>query len=65
MPLPRIRNSKFTHERGVESEYDGNMFTVKIRKRAHTPILKSVDKLKDPFAVPWLDGKKIQIKWTA
>ena len=45
--------------------YDGNMFTVKIRKRAHTPILKSVDKLKDPFAVPWLDGKKIRIKWTA
>ena len=45
--------------------YDGNMFTVKVRKRAHTPILKSLTKLKDPFPVPWLDGKKIQIKWTA
>ncbi len=45
--------------------YDGNDFTVKIRKRAHTPILKGVAKLSSPCAVPWLDGKKIEIRWTA
>ena len=45
--------------------YDGNSFTIKIRKRAHTPVLKSVEKLKKPFAVPWLGGRQIQIKWTA
>ena len=44
--------------------YDGN-FRIKIRKRAHTPVLKGVEKLKGPFSVPWLEGKQIQIEWTA
>ena len=46
-------------------EYDGNNFLIKIRKRAHTPILKDVEKLKNPFQVPWLDNKTMQIIWTA
>jgi hypothetical protein len=37
----------------------------KIRKRAHTPILKEVGKLKHPISVPWLDGKFVEIVWTA
>jgi len=45
--------------------YDGKSFAIKIRKRSHTPILKSVDKLKNPFVVPWLANKKIEIIWTA
>jgi len=45
--------------------YDGNRFSVKIRKRAHTPVLKSVDKLTGPIAVPWLNGKTVEIVWTA
>ena len=45
--------------------YDGNQFFIKIRKRAHTPILKEVKKLQTPFSVPWLDGKTIEIVWTA
>ncbi len=45
--------------------YDGNKFMVKIRKRAHTPILKEVEKLQTPFTVPWLDGKTVEIVWTA
>jgi hypothetical protein len=45
--------------------FDGNKFYVKIRKRAHTPILKEVDKLISPFRVPWLDNKTIEIVWTA
>ena len=45
--------------------YDGNRFLVKIRKRAHTPVLKSVDKLTGPIVVPWIDGKTVEIVWTA
>lgn len=45
--------------------YDGNEFVVKIRKRAHTPILMGIDIFKEGFQVPWLDGKKLRIQWTA
>ncbi len=45
--------------------YDGNNFTIKIRKRAHTPVLKEVKKLQKPFHVPWLSGKSVEIIWTA
>lgn len=44
--------------------YDGNKFIIKIRKRAHTPILKGVEKLNKPFVVPWLENKTIEIIWT-
>lgn len=44
--------------------YDGNKFLIKIRKRAHTPILTGVEKLQNPIAVPWLDNKKLEIIWT-
>ena len=54
---------KFINIPGVVS-YDGNKIQIKIRKRAHTPILKGVEKLKAPFAVPWLDNKLMQIVWT-
>lgn len=45
--------------------YDGKEFIVKIRKRAHTPILKGISKLEKGIEVPWLDGKKLRIEWTA
>jgi transposase len=45
--------------------FDGNKFMVKIRKRAHTPILKGVEKLKSPFPVPWLNNMTVEIVWTA
>jgi len=45
--------------------YDGNTFQVKIRKRAHTPILMEVEKLQKPISVPWLEGKTVEIIWTA
>ncbi|KHE90291.1 hypothetical protein S225a_25000 [Candidatus Brocadiaceae bacterium S225] len=45
--------------------YDDNKFLVKIRRRAHTPILKGVEKLQTHFSVPWLDGKPMEIEWTA
>lgn len=45
--------------------YNGKEFIIKIRKRAHTPILLGVKKLQESFAVPWLDNKLIKIEWTA
>jgi len=44
--------------------YDGKKFTIKIRKRAYTPVLLGVEKLTKPFKVPWLDGKTVEIMWT-
>lgn len=45
--------------------YDGKKFIVKIRKRAHTPILLGVEKLEKPFPLPWLNNTTIEIRWTA
>ena len=45
--------------------YDGDKFVIKIRKRAHTPILKGIEKLNSPFKVDWLENKSIEIIWTA
>ena len=44
--------------------YDGESFTVKIRKRATTPILMGVEKLNKDIIVPWLDDKPLRIVWT-
>jgi transposase len=45
--------------------YTGNEFIVKIRKRAHTPILKGITTLENGVNVPWLNGAKLRIEWTA
>lgn len=45
--------------------FDGNKFIIKIRKRSHTPILRGIDKLKEPFKVPWLNNMTVEIVWTA
>jgi transposase len=45
--------------------YDGSTFQIKIRKRAHTPILMEVEKLQTPISVPWLAGRTVEIIWTA
>ena len=45
-------------------KYDGNMITVKIRKRAHTPILKGITKLKEIHKIPWLQNTPLKIEWT-
>ncbi len=46
-------------------EYDGKEFTVKIRKRANTPILLGVKKLQIPIRVPWLGNRLLKIIWVA
>lgn len=46
-------------------EYDGKRFTVKIRKRATTPILLGVEKFNREIQVPWLGNKPLRIVWTA
>jgi len=45
--------------------YDGENFQVKIRKRAHTPILKDVLKLQEPITIPWLENKTLKIDWVS
>jgi transposase len=56
--------SKFINMPGRVT-YDGNKFIIKIRKRAYTPVLMGMQKLQTPLTVPWLDGKTIEIVWTA
>ena len=46
-------------------KYDGNMITLYIRKRAHTPIIKSIEKLNNVFSVPWLNNVPMRIEWTS
>ena len=46
-------------------EFDGKEFIIKIRKRAHTPILLGVEKLTKPFKIPWLNNMPMRIEWTA
>jgi hypothetical protein len=46
-------------------EYDGKGFSVKIKKRATTPILLGGEKLNRDIQVPWLGNKPIWIIWTA
>ena len=45
-------------------KYDGERFTVKIRKRATTPILLGVEKLNKEVRVPWLGNKPLKVIWT-
>ena len=69
--LPRFENSRaqniFRHfvDMPGHIRYDGQKITVKIRKRANTPILLGVDKLNQDIIVPWLDDKTLKIEWTA
>jgi len=45
--------------------YDGHEITLYIRKRTHTPILKSIDKLNEIIQVPWLNNIPLKIEWTS
>lgn len=45
--------------------YKNGLFQLKIRKRAYTPILMGVQKLAQPFNVPWLNNFPLEIVWTA
>ena len=45
--------------------YDGKEFVIKIRKRAHTPILLGVKCLQQSIKIPWLGDRSLRIEWTA
>lgn len=45
--------------------YNGKNFVLRIRKRAHTPILMKIQKLSQEFYIPWLENRKLKIIWTA
>ncbi len=59
---PRIFKS-FIDMPGIV-HYDGERFNIRIRKRATTPILLGVKKLKQDILVPWLANKPVRIIWT-
>lgn len=69
--LPRFEqeraDSLFRHFVNMPGQvvYDGKEFVIKIRKRAHTPILLGVKKLQQPIKVPWLNHLSLRIEWTA
>jgi len=44
--------------------FDGETFEVRIRKRAHTPILLGVKTLQQQIEVPWLDQRTLSIRFT-
>jgi transposase len=44
--------------------YDGEGFNIRIRKRAATPLLMGMKKLKSDINVPWLENKPVRIIWT-
>ena len=44
--------------------FDGENFEVRIRKRAHTPILLGVEKLQKAVEIPWLEGRRLRIIYT-
>lgn len=68
--LPRFENSlppdifrRFVDMPGA-IHFNGRDFEIRIRKRAHTPILLGVKKLQDPVEVPWLDQRQMRIVYT-
>jgi transposase len=44
--------------------YDGEGFNIRIRKRAATPLLMGMEKLKSDINVPWLENRPVRIIWT-
>lgn len=44
---------------------DGNAVTVKTKKRAHTPILKSNDVFRREWEVPWWNNKILKYEWVS
>ena len=40
------------------------MKTFKLRKIAHTPILKGIARLNEMYKIPWKQNTKLKIEWT-
>ena len=45
--------------------FDGRDFELRLRKRAHTPILLGVRQLQEAIEIPWLDGRQIKMAFTS
>ncbi len=44
--------------------FDGRDFEIRIRKRAHTPVLLGVERLREPVEVPWLGARRLRLVFT-
>jgi transposase len=44
--------------------FDGQNFEVRIRKRGHTPLLLGLEKLQTASEIPWLEKRRMLIKYT-
>lgn len=69
--LPRFESNKskglfkkFINTPG-KIKIDGDQVMVKLRKKAHTPILKSNPVFQKTYNVPWWDGKSLSFKWSS
>lgn len=61
---PKITFSKFINTPG-KIVVDNDNVTVKMRKKAHAPILKSNEKFRKTWKVPWFGNKILSYKWIA
>lgn len=56
--------SKFINSPG-KVVVDKNTVTVKIKKKAHTPVLKSHENFRKSWEVPWWNNKVLKYEWTS
>ncbi len=56
--------SKFVNTQGDVNVNDENI-EVRMRKKAHTPVLKSNEVFKKSWRIPWFGNKKLSYKWVS
>lgn len=61
---PKTVFSKFINTPG-KVVIDNDNVTVKMRKKAYTPVLKSNEKFRKTWKVPWFGNKNLSYKWVA
>ena len=50
---------------GCRGEVVGNEVIIRMKKKATTPILKSMDRFQRSWPVPWWGGKEVRYEWVA
>jgi transposase len=50
---------------GCRGEVVGNEVIIRMKKKATTPVLKSMDRFRRSWPVPWWGGKEVRYEWVA